>query len=88
MAARRREADSQADDREKEDAAERRQLGRRADWEEKVLQKNSVMVSPRTGSCSGTAIGLDAPAVEAAGSGESCLKSEVNPQKCIFHTPS
>lgn len=53
--------------RREEDAAERRQLGRRADKEQKVLEKNSVMASSRTGSCSPTARGLDAPIVEHAG---------------------
>lgn len=47
--------------RREEDAAERRQLGRRADKEQKVLEKNSVMASSRTGSCSPTARGLMRP---------------------------
>lgn len=62
---RRREADSQAKQRE-EDAAERRQLGRRADGEEKLLEKNSVMASSCTGSRSATVRGLDAPVIEPA----------------------
>lgn len=37
--------------RREEDAAECRQLGRQADREEKVLEKNSVMASSHTGSC-------------------------------------
>lgn len=44
-----------------EDAAERRQLGRQADREEKVLEKNSVMASSCTGSYSPTARGLMCP---------------------------
>lgn len=47
--------------RREEDAAECRQLGRQADREEKVLEKNSVMASSRTGSCSPTARSLMRP---------------------------
>lgn len=55
--------------RREEDAAERRQLGRRADREEKVLEKNSVMASSRTGSCSPTARGLMCPLLSAPDQG-------------------
>lgn len=55
--------------RREEDAAERRQLGRHADREEKVLEKNSVMASSHTGSRSPIARGLMRPLLSTADQG-------------------